>query len=480
MELPQNNNNTNEINENKESNDNVTTNKENQINENQINENKEKDKGNNNNDTTNNENKINENQINENIDLNLNNAKSSSSDKFNSGEVYYDEDYGDNYDEIDNVEAGQEEILETMFLNAKNSEGENKIALYLDIIGLDESKEKVWSYKCYQEICLIYLQFEDHYMFSLYYKQLMNTARTFDYKKLRPYIEVTMTEFLCEIKNHCKESISHWLEDLTIDFNRREQDRVINMFEANFNLKYLILSKGGSIDNNKENVNNYSPNNFYDVNIIEYLNDKDKLEQLTYDYLIKECQCNEQYLDKKGNTFFYFAPEDSKRGGEFYQVPVGWIAFGIEVTNKYGGNTDWLGRDGNPEEWAVAYHGFGARMQPDKIKGIIKTIVHDNLKPGAGQAYSGAPDKRHPGKKCGNGVYITPKLEVATQYAGMITLGNKSYRLVIMVRVNPSFIREPQNMPGYWIVDGNGNQLRPYRLLIKESNTINLRNNFYV
>ena len=70
----------------------------------------------------------------------------------------------------------------------------------------------------------------------------MNAARTFDNKKLRPYVEATVTVFLNEIKSHCKESINHWLEDLTIDFNRLEQDKVINMFEANFNLKYLILS----------------------------------------------------------------------------------------------------------------------------------------------------------------------------------------------------------------------------------------------
>ena len=359
-----------------------------------------------------------------------------------------------------------------MFLEAKNSENENKLALYSDIISLDESKEKIWSYKCYQEICLIYMQFEDHYMFSLYYKQLMNAAKTFDYKKLRPYVEATVTAFLNEIKSHCKESISHWLEDLTIDFNRLQQDKVINMFEANFNLKYLILSKGGNIDNKQESYETNNNNNLCDLNILDYLNDKEKLEMLTYDYLIKECNCNAQNLDKKGNTFFYFAPEDSRRGGEFYEVPVGWIAFGLEVTNRYGLDTDWLGNDGNPNEWAVAYHGFGARMAPNQIKSIIKTIVHDNLKPGAGQAYNLADDRRHPGKKCGNGVYITPKLNIACQYAGGITLGNKNYRIVIMVRVNPSFIREPVTMKDYWIVDGNGNQLRPYRLLIKESNTI--------
>ena len=219
MELPQNINDTNEINENKE--------KDNDNSNNKINENEQKDNDNSNN-------KINE----KNNELELVKKKSELSD--NNLDDYYDDNY-DDYEEIDYVEKGQEEILESMFLKAKNSENENKISLYLDIISSDESKEKRWSYKCYQEICLIYMQFEDHYMFSLYYKQLMNAARTFDNKKLRPYVEATVTAFLNEIKSHCKESINHWLEDLTIDFNRLEQDKVINMFEANFNLKYLIL-----------------------------------------------------------------------------------------------------------------------------------------------------------------------------------------------------------------------------------------------
>ena len=78
-------------------------------------------------------------------------------------------------------------------------------------------------------------------MFPLYYKELMKAARTFDQKKLRPYIEETVTVFLNEIKNHSKESINHWLEDLSSNFNLFEQDKVVNMFEANINLKFLII-----------------------------------------------------------------------------------------------------------------------------------------------------------------------------------------------------------------------------------------------
>ena len=437
------------------------------------NENKIIEKTEDKNNSNSNNNKINDN----NSEKNENKDKSDSKIK-ESSENFMDDDYDymDDYDEIDHVEEGQEEVLETMFINAKNS-NENQLSLYLDIIGLDESKEKIWSYKCYQEICLIYLQFEDHYMFPLYYKELMKAARTFDPKKLRLYVEESVTVFLNEIIKHSKESINHWLEDLTSDFNRFEQDKVINMFEANINLKFLILSKGGNINNNKIPENESSSSNELnniDVNIIDYLMDKEKLENLTNDYLIKECGCNPQYLDKRGNTFFYYAPENCRRGGEVYNVPVGWTAFGLEVRNKYGDDLDWLGNDGNPGEWAVAYHGFGVRMAPDQIKKIIKTIVHENLKPGSGQACSAQNDRRHPGKKCGNGVYTTPDLNIASGYAGLINLGNKQYRLVIMVRVNPSFIREPVNTKDYWILDGKANQLRPYRLLIREANSIKL------
>ena len=59
-------------------------------------------------------------------------------------------------------------------------------------------------------------------------------------------------------------------------------------------MKFLLLSKNGDINNKsseqEEYVNNI--NNNIDLNIIDYLEDKNKLEELTNDYLIKECGCN--------------------------------------------------------------------------------------------------------------------------------------------------------------------------------------------
>ena len=287
MDLAQNNKNDNSQNE-----DNTKINDDNKINNNEnIKDDKKETKE--------------DNQINDNNEIN----------NENENENYDYEDY-ENYDyndeNTDNVQNGQEEILETMFINAKNSVNENKLNLYSDIISLDESKEKIWSYKCYHEICLEYLQFEDHLMFPLYYKQLMNAARTFDVKKLRPFVEQTVSAFMNEIKTHCKESINHWLEDLTSDFNRFEQDKVINMFEANINLQFLLLSKNLKKLNEGENENNNDYNDYnnnnnisnIDIDIIDYLNDKEKLDCLTNDYLIKECGCNPEYLDKKDKYIF--------------------------------------------------------------------------------------------------------------------------------------------------------------------------------
>ena len=277
---------------------------------------------------------------------------------------------------------------------------------------------------------------------------------------MRTYVKYTAEAFIRELAKKVKESINHWLEDISKDFNIYQKDKVINAFEANINLNFLLLANKIK----KNEINNIK----LDINVINYMQDKQKLEELTNKYLIEECDCDPKYLDSKGNTFFYYQPLDSIRGGEKYNVPLGWIGFGLEVLNRYG-NNDWLSSDGRNGEWAVAYHGFGCSYSGDKLKNLIKTIVHDNLRPGSGQACSGHKDRRHPGQLCGNGVYITPNINVALGYAGFLPLDKKTYNIVIMVRVNTKYIREPEYQTDYWIVDGNANQLRPYRLLIKEN-----------
>ena len=55
------------------------------------------------------------------------------------------------------------------------------------------------------------------------------------------------------------------------------------------------------------------------------------------------------------------------------------------------------------------------------------------------------------------------------KYADKISLGyyNVKFKFVFMVRVNPNKIRSPGGFPVVWILNGNDEEIRPYRLLIK-------------
>ena len=71
-------------------------------------------------------------------------------------------------------------------------------------------------------------------------------------------------------------------------------------------------------------------------------------------------------------------------------------------------------------------------------------------------------------KKVGSGVYCTPKIDVAEEYAGQVDINNKNYYAVLMVRVKPKAIRCPKTKDSYWIVNGTTDEIRPYRILYKE------------
>ena len=160
------------------------------------------------------------------------------------------------------------------------------------------------------------------------------------------------------------------------------------------------------------------------------------------------------------------------RGGRPYNPPDGWIGFGLNVLNKYdNGNNDWLACDGRPGEWCIAYHGACVHNTSEQIKQIIKPILENNLKPGAGQAYSTYDDACHPGQKVGVGVYCTPNPNTADGYSGQIDVNCHRYKVAFMLRVKPDKIRYSNSRPDYWVLNaGNGDfsEMRPYRFLIKK------------
>ena len=163
------------------------------------------------------------------------------------------------------------------------------------------------------------------------------------------------------------------------------------------------------------------------------------------------------------------------RGGKRYYPPYGWIGIALNIKDRYKNSNDkdkniWLGKKNSEGEWAVAYHGIG---KGNVFKKVLN-ILNSNLKEGPGQLYKynlNVEKNRDKYNYCGEGVYLSPNIKEAMKYAESIILGtnNLAFKFVIMARVNPEKIRSPggSNAQVDWILNGNEEEIRPYRLLIK-------------
>ena len=161
--------------------------------------------------------------------------------------------------------------------------------------------------------------------------------------------------------------------------------------------------------------------------------------------------------------------ENLIRGKRTYNPPYGWIGIGLKVDNKFN-TTDniWLGKENKKGEWPVAYHGINTG---DVFKKAL-SIINDNLKVGPTQFYkhfTNVEQSRDKYSLCGEGVYLSPTIKSAMEYAEKISLGgsDKKFQFVIMARVNPEKIRIPSGASNDWILNGNDEEIRPYRLLVK-------------
>lgn len=147
------------------------------------------------------------------------------------------------------------------------------------------------------------------------------------------------------------------------------------------------------------------------------------------------------------------------RGGERYHRPYGWHRTAIKVKGRYDDDV-WLGQpghrtDSSPGEWPVSYHGTSS----------------NNALSIANYGYELSKGKRF---KFGKGIYSTPLVAIAEDYAEKFQLGNVEAKIVFQNRCDPSqdVLQMIQGIIGhmhcgdYWITKDE-TQLRPYGILIK-------------
>lgn len=150
------------------------------------------------------------------------------------------------------------------------------------------------------------------------------------------------------------------------------------------------------------------------------------------------------------------------RGGSIYNRPCGWQRYAFKLDGKYSDDIWLKGRSRRADqyssaedEWPVSYHG---------------TSLNNGLNI-AEEGFDLSKGKRF---LHGHGIYSTPDINVAMQYAvktGEIGRNRKKYKVIIQNRVNPeNLLKVDKAVTGvgeYWI-SPDGDDIRPYGFCVKE------------
>jgi len=220
---------------------------------------------------------------------------------------------------------------------------------------------------------------------------------------------------------------------------------------------------------------NYNIKNF-EVYMLIYNRKIDNVEYILKEMKVKATTCNvltniilsaNMFETKFCKNINEWTKRDGNRGGKTYYHPIGWIGLALKIKDKYGKSNVWIGKDGLKGEWAVAYHGVGKGNEFEKVLNIL----NKGLRPGPNQFYSYHLNNNSLCKDlyCGKGVYFAPEIDVAEKYANKLKLGGykENIQFAIMARVNPLRAREPDIYPTNWVLNGNTDEIRQYRLLVK-------------
>ena len=223
--------------------------------------------------------------------------------------------------------------------------------------------------------------------------------------------------------------------------------------------------------------------NHYDIDFIQKMEEFAKLREIKSIYeknILGACKLTPDMLDERGNKdpLEWLETTQSRGGFPYYPPTHNWVGYGLKVLDEYdNGNNDWIAKNNNPNEWAVAFHGTSSyAVKPICGKG---GKFYSTSKEGAtGQKCKNCLNinsrSQNIYKICDEGTYVSPFLDYAKYYANYYSLP-----VVIMCRVNPNKIRIPQGEfeKKEWITDGTRNTIRPYRILINVNKNKQLDNN---
>ncbi len=193
-------------------------------------------------------------------------------------------------------------------------------------------------------------------------------------------------------------------------------------------------------------------------------------------YLIEYCKFKNNF-DSRGDLLIPNTSNILKRGKENYNPPYGWIGIGLNVSGKYEENKDdedgeWL-FNYEDSKWANAYLGFyqeednnnKIKIKPYNIKEYLHDLVVNDENLEIFEKKIEFVDSRHWVKRYEKGIYLSPKIENVEKDAGIVTIGNKFYEVLLMAKVKINEISQPKDSD-IWVLDKKF--IRVYRILFKE------------
>ena len=367
-----------------------------------------------------------------------------------------------------------------LFLNDKNNNS-NLIQKFeytkaIDKIIQDEIKENKNNNLITPDEAVYYIQNNIIRFYGYFGSELI-------YRKINTFIEKTPSnEILREITFKILTSglAFHKVYKITIENKVLQSyiDEDENLFNKYFDELKNEISKQFSIS--KDTIYYFSPNiDNYENNLIIYNNNNNieglenflKSENLDIqtslllnNIILSPCIFEPNFCKTEKS----WSSKKSKRGGKEYIPPLGWFGISLKVSEKYEKNMTWLGRKNIDGEWAVAYHAIGN----GNIFNRILNILDGNLKNEEIKLYKNDKNVENNKSKyplCGEGLFCAPDIQDVEKFADKKSLGyfNIKFQFALMTRVNPSRIRNPGIYPVCYILSGNDEEIRPYRLLFK-------------
>ena len=257
-------------------------------------------------------------------------------------------------------------------------------------------------------------------------------------------------------KEELSEFIEEWRKKISNKINIDKKDiSLINPKKKgidSFSLD-LVLNDDSIIQNKNKILSNF--NEIIDI------------EEKSF---IESCQLNNNIFDQQFDNQDGFWGYNETRGGEVYLPPEGWKGYGLNVQGKYDhGDNTWLDYNDRKGVFAVAYLGLSNILKStEKYKQYLSEVnLPEILKMNYQQTYKNDKDLRNQGKKCGCGIYLFQDPKIAENSAGIIDIYGIRYKVLLMCRVNPKKIRQPEGFKNCWILNPTPEEIRPYRILVK-------------